>query len=126
MSKSERSDVERQLSINAAGLVGKLEAAGVEFTDGDQPEVLRHRPNGRRIQRPRYAARAILRCTVLDLAGASKVGVATIRRVEMVNGEIPATAANEAAIRRTLVSDGIDFIDEPHSAARWSHMGKVH
>ena len=58
------------------------------------------------------AARAMLRWTALDLAAASKVGVATIRRVEVVGGEIPVTAANEAAIRRALESAGIDFIDE--------------
>jgi hypothetical protein len=54
----------------------------------------------------------MLRWTALDLAAASKVGVATIRRVEVVDGEIPVTAANEAAIRRALESAGIDFIDE--------------
>ena len=52
------------------------------------------------------------KAVVLDLAEASKVGVATIRRVEVVDGEIPVTSANEAAIRRTLESAGIDFIDE--------------
>jgi hypothetical protein len=58
------------------------------------------------------AARAMLRWTALDLAAASRVGVATIRRVEVVDGEIPVTAANEAAIRRALESAGIDFIQE--------------
>jgi hypothetical protein len=58
------------------------------------------------------AARAMLRWTALDLAAASKVGVATIRRVEVVDGEIPVTPANEAAIRRALESAGIEFIDE--------------
>jgi hypothetical protein len=54
----------------------------------------------------------MLRWTALDLAAASKVGVATIRRVEVVDGEIPVTLANEAAIRRALESAGIDFIEE--------------
>jgi hypothetical protein len=58
------------------------------------------------------AARALLRWTALDLAAASKVGVATIRRVEVVDGEIPVTAANEAAIRFAFESAGIEFIDE--------------
>jgi hypothetical protein len=40
------------------------------------------------------------------------VGVATIRRAEVVDGEIPVTLANEAAIRRALEVAGIDFIDE--------------
>jgi len=58
------------------------------------------------------AARALLRWSALDLAKASKVGVATIRRVEVMEGEIPVTAANEAALRRALESAGVDFIDE--------------
>jgi hypothetical protein len=41
-----------------------------------------------------------------------KVEVATIRRVEVIEGEIPVTAANEAAIRQTFESAGIEFIDE--------------
>jgi transcriptional regulator with XRE-family HTH domain len=58
------------------------------------------------------AARALLRWSALDLAKASKVGVATIRRVETIEGEIPVTAANEAALRATLESAGVEFIDE--------------
>jgi hypothetical protein len=58
------------------------------------------------------AARALLRWTALDLAKASKVGVATIRRVEVVDGEISATLANEAALRHALEAAGVEFIDE--------------
>jgi hypothetical protein len=58
------------------------------------------------------AARALLRWTALDLATAAKVGVATIRRVEVIDGEISATAANQAAIRRALERAGVEFIDE--------------
>ena len=58
------------------------------------------------------AARALLRWSALDLAKVSKVGVATIRRVEVVEGEIPVTSANEAALRRALESAGVEFIDE--------------
>ena len=58
------------------------------------------------------AARAMLRWSALDLARASKVGVATIRRVEVIQGEIPVTAANEAAIRQAFESAGIEFIEE--------------
>jgi hypothetical protein len=54
----------------------------------------------------------LLRWSALDLASASKVGVATIRRVEVVDGEIPVTPANEAALRRALESAGVEFIDE--------------
>jgi hypothetical protein len=49
------------------------------------------------------AARALLRWTALDLAKASKVGVATIRRVEVVDGEIPVTDA--AALRALRAED---------------------
>jgi hypothetical protein len=58
------------------------------------------------------AARAMLRWSALDLARASKVGVATIRRVEVIDGEIPVTAANEAALRQALEAAGMEFIDE--------------
>jgi hypothetical protein len=58
------------------------------------------------------AARALLRWTALDLAKASKVGVATIRRVEVIDGEISATLANEAALRHALEAAGVEFIDE--------------
>ena len=58
------------------------------------------------------AARALLRWSALDLAKASKVGVATIRRVETIEGELPVTAANQAALRATLEAAGVEFIDE--------------
>jgi hypothetical protein len=58
------------------------------------------------------AARALIRWTALDLARVSKVGVATIRRAEVVAGEIPVTLANEAAIRRAFENAGIDFIED--------------
>jgi hypothetical protein len=46
------------------------------------------------------------------LAKASKVGVATIRRVETIEGQIPVTAANETALRASLELAGVEFIDE--------------
>ena len=55
------------------------------------------------------AARALIRWSALDLAKASKVGVATIRRVD--DGEIPVTLANEAALRQALEAAGVEFID---------------
>jgi hypothetical protein len=58
------------------------------------------------------AARALLRWSALDLANASKVGVATIRRVEVMDGPIPVTPANEAALRSALEAAGVEFIDE--------------
>ena len=48
------------------------------------------------------AARALLRW----IYQASKVGVATIRRVEFVDGEIAVTLANEAALRLAWESAG--------------------
>jgi hypothetical protein len=58
------------------------------------------------------AARAMLRWSALDLATQSKVGVATIRRVEVLEGEIPVTSANEASIRRAFESAGIEFLHD--------------
>jgi hypothetical protein len=58
------------------------------------------------------AARALLRWSALDLATASKVGVATIRRAEVVDGEVPVTLPNEAALRRALEAAGVDFIED--------------
>jgi hypothetical protein len=58
------------------------------------------------------AARALLRWRAQDLARVSAVGVATIRRAELVDGETSMTAANDAAIRRTLEDAGVEFIDE--------------
>jgi hypothetical protein len=58
------------------------------------------------------AARALLKWTAVDLAKASKVGVATIRRVEVIDGELPLTLPNEEAIRRAFHEAGIEIIDE--------------
>ena len=53
----------------------------------------------------------MLRWTALDLAVASKVGVATIRRDEVIDGEIPVTLANEVAISHAFEEAGIDYIE---------------
>jgi transcriptional regulator with XRE-family HTH domain len=58
------------------------------------------------------AARALLRWSAADLAKASRVGVATIRRVEILDGPIPVTPANEAALRHALEAAGVEFIEE--------------
>ena len=58
------------------------------------------------------AARALLRWSALDLAQASKVGVATIRRAEVVEGQIPVTNVNAAALRGALEHAGVEFIEE--------------
>jgi transcriptional regulator with XRE-family HTH domain len=58
------------------------------------------------------AARALLRWSAEDLAEQSAIGVTTIRRAELIEGETSMTAANDLAIRRTLETAGIEFIDE--------------
>jgi hypothetical protein len=39
------------------------------------------------------------------------VGVATIRRAEVVEGEVPTTDANALVIRLALEAAGVEFID---------------
>jgi hypothetical protein len=58
------------------------------------------------------AARALLRWRAQDLARASAVGVATIRRAELAETETSMTAPNDMALRRALESAGVEFIDE--------------
>ena len=57
------------------------------------------------------AARGLLRWSAEDLARASALGLATIRRAE--NAEIHSmTAANDRTVRSVLEAAGIEFIDE--------------
>ena len=58
------------------------------------------------------AARALLRWSAEDLARASTLGVTTIRRAELAEGETSMTTANDSAVRRTLEAAGVEFIDE--------------
>jgi hypothetical protein len=58
------------------------------------------------------AARALLRWRAEDLAKASSVGVATIRRAELAETETSMTAPNDAAVRRAFEAAGIEFINE--------------
>lgn len=58
------------------------------------------------------AGRALIRWRAEDLAEASAVGVATIRRAELADGETAMTAANQIAVRRALEAAGVEFIDE--------------
>ena len=58
------------------------------------------------------AARAVLRWRAQDLARASAVGVATIRRAELAERDTSMTTPNDLAVRRALEAAGIDFIDE--------------
>jgi hypothetical protein len=58
------------------------------------------------------AARALIRWRAEDLARASAVGVATIRRAELSDQQTSMTKPNDMAIRRALETAGIEFIDE--------------
>jgi hypothetical protein len=58
------------------------------------------------------AARALIRWRAEDLAEASAVGVATIRRAELADGQTAMTAANQIAVRRALEAAGVEFIDQ--------------
>nr|WP_312014994.1 transcriptional regulator [Bradyrhizobium sp. AUGA SZCCT0160] len=74
------------------------------------------------------AARALVRWRAQDLARESSVGVATIRRAELTDGETSMTAANDLAVRRALEAAGVQFIDEngggPGVRLRKSHRAK--
>jgi len=58
------------------------------------------------------AARALVRWRAEDLARATALGVATIRRAELANGPTSLTIANDLTIRRALEEVGVEFIDE--------------
>jgi len=58
------------------------------------------------------AARALIRWRAEDLARASEVGVATIRRAELAEGVTAMTTANDTAVRHALEAAGVEFIDE--------------
>ena len=58
------------------------------------------------------AARSLLRWTADDLALASALSVATIRRAELKENKTSLTTANDLAIRRAFESAGVEFIDE--------------
>jgi transcriptional regulator with XRE-family HTH domain len=58
------------------------------------------------------AGRAMLRLTAQQLADASQVGVATVRRAEAETGTVSITPANATAIRAALEAGGVEIIDE--------------
>jgi transcriptional regulator with XRE-family HTH domain len=58
------------------------------------------------------AARSLIRWTADELAAASVLSVATIRRAELKESKTALTAANDLAIRRALETAGVEFIDE--------------
>ena len=58
------------------------------------------------------AARSLIRWTADNLATASALSVATVRRAELREVETSLTMANDLAIRRALETAGVEFIDE--------------
>ncbi len=58
------------------------------------------------------AARALLRWEQRDLADASSISLATIKRLESKPGAVGAYASTVAALKRALEMAGIEFIDE--------------
>jgi transcriptional regulator with XRE-family HTH domain len=59
------------------------------------------------------AARQLLRITADDLAQLSGVGVATIRRYELMSGVPSGNARSVEAIQQALESAGVEFIGTP-------------
>ena len=68
------------------------------------------------------AARALLRWSAEDLARESTLGVTTIRRAELTEGETSMTTANDLAVRRALEAAGVEFIDENGGAYAYSSV----
>jgi len=59
------------------------------------------------------AARAIIRITVTQLSEAAGVGVATIKRLEAVDGVPPAQARTLTLLQAALESAGVEFVGSP-------------
>ena len=59
------------------------------------------------------AARALIRWSALDLAHESGVGVATIRRLELVDGIPSSNARTIDALQKALEAAGVEFIGAP-------------
>ena len=59
------------------------------------------------------AARQLIRLTAENLAKASGVGVATIRRFELMSGVPSGNARTVEALQKALEKAGIEFIGSP-------------
>ncbi len=59
------------------------------------------------------AARALLRWSAQELADAAGVGVATIRRMEVIDGVPSGQIRSLLAIQTALESAGVEFIGSP-------------
>jgi hypothetical protein len=84
-------DALRLTSVDAVG-------SGIQLRLGN----LRHR----RVQPP-----LMMGVPAEDLARESTLGVTTIRRAELAEGETSMTTANDSAVRRTLEAADVEFID---------------
>ena len=62
------------------------------------------------------AARQLVKVTAKELADLSGVGVATVRRFELMDGVPSGNARSVEAIRKALESLGIEFIGSPDDA----------
>lgn len=62
------------------------------------------------------AARALLRWNSQNLADASGIGVATIKRIEVMDGVPSGNIRTLAAIQSALESAGIEFVGSPDDA----------
>jgi len=62
------------------------------------------------------AARALLRWTAQNLADASGIGVATIRRMELMDGVPSGQVRTIEALRAALEVAGVEFIGSPSDA----------
>src|SRR5215831_4135127 len=75
------------------------------------------------------AARALLRWSAAELAREAALGLATIKRAELADGETSMTMANDLAVRRALEAAGVEFIEEdgggPGVRLRKRHTKKV-
>ncbi len=59
------------------------------------------------------AARALIRITVSQLSVSAGIGVATIKRLEAVDGVPPAQARTLTLLQRALESAGVEFVGSP-------------
>ncbi len=59
------------------------------------------------------AARALLRWTAQNLADVSGVGVATIRRIELMDGVPSGQVRTIEALRAALEAAGVEFVGSP-------------
>ena len=71
------------------------------------------------------AARALLRWSAQDLAGASGIGISTIRRLELEDGVPAANIRTLEALKTALERAGIEFIGTPSDGPGVRLRGKT-